>query len=191
MELSELSSLLHTYLLVLLESVYFTFFNNNNQLQVKSYFIFNIHLKFCFVSVFTRWLTSDIFCISMICRHIYNLPRYHSCDSWPAKMGPTAVTHDQRRWDPQLWLMTSEDGTHSCDSWPVKMGPTAPPKTLSGNLPRTPYKIPKTKNQYSFHGESLKSRLSSNRPLDNEMWHVTKLGTYTTSHTNSMFSFCF
>jgi hypothetical protein len=32
------------------------------------------------------------------------------------------------------------------------------PETSSGNLPRTPCKIPKTKNQYSFDGESSKSR---------------------------------
>jgi hypothetical protein len=31
------------------------------------------------------------------------------------------------------------------------------PETSSGNLPRTPCTIPKTKNQYSFHGERLKS----------------------------------
>jgi hypothetical protein len=41
--------------------------------------------------------------------------------------------------------------------WPLKMGPTAAPETSSINLPYTPCKIPKTKNQYSFHGESLKS----------------------------------
>jgi hypothetical protein len=34
-------------------------------------------------------------------------------------------------------------------------------ETSSGNSPRTPCKIPKTKNQYSFHGESLKSRLNN------------------------------
>jgi hypothetical protein len=28
--------------------------------------------------------------------------------------------------------------------------PTATPKTSSGNLPRTPYKIPKTRNQYNY-----------------------------------------
>jgi hypothetical protein len=39
------------------------------------------------------------------------------------------------------------------------MGPTAAPETSSGNLPRTPCKISETRNQYSFHGESLKSRL--------------------------------
>ena len=44
------------------------------------------------------------------------------------------------------------------DSWPVKMGPTAAPETSSENLPSKPCKNPKTKNQYSFHGESLKSR---------------------------------
>ena len=38
------------------------------------------------------------------------------------------------------------------------MRPTAAPETSSENSPRTPCKIPKTKNQYSFHGESLKSR---------------------------------
>ena len=32
------------------------------------------------------------------------------------------------------------------DSWPVKTGPTAAPET-SGNLPCTPYRIPKTRNQ--------------------------------------------
>ena len=31
--------------------------------------------------------------------------------------------------------------------WLVKMGPTAAPETSWGNLPRTPCKIPKTKNQ--------------------------------------------
>jgi hypothetical protein len=36
-------------------------------------------------------------------------------------------------------------------------GLTAAPETPSENSPRTPYKNPKTKNQYSFHGESLKS----------------------------------
>ena len=35
---------------------------------------------------------------------------------------------------------------------------TAAPETSSRNLPYTPCKIPKTKNRYSFHGESLKSR---------------------------------
>ena len=40
------------------------------------------------------------------------------------------------------------------------MGPTAAPETPSVNLPYTPCKNTKTKNQYSFHGESLKSRLS-------------------------------
>ena len=43
---------------------------------------------------------------------------------------------------------------------PVKMGTTAAPETSSGNSPRTPCKIPKTKNQYSFHGGSPKSRSS-------------------------------
>jgi hypothetical protein len=38
------------------------------------------------------------------------------------------------------------------------MEPTAAPETSSRNLPYTPCKIPKTKNQYSFHGGSLKSR---------------------------------
>jgi hypothetical protein len=37
------------------------------------------------------------------------------------------------------------------------MGPTAVSET-SGSLPRTGCKNPNTKNQYSFHGESLKSR---------------------------------
>ena len=37
-------------------------------------------------------------------------------------------------------------------------GTTASPETPSENLPRTPWKIPKTKYQYSFHGESLKSK---------------------------------
>ena len=36
-------------------------------------------------------------------------------------------------------------------------GPTAAPETSSGNSTRTPCKNPKTKNQYSFHRESLKS----------------------------------
>jgi hypothetical protein len=44
------------------------------------------------------------------------------------------------------------------DSWPVKMGPTAAPETSSANSPRIPCKNPKTKHQYSFHGESLKLR---------------------------------
>ena len=42
--------------------------------------------------------------------------------------------------------------------WPLKMGPTAAPETSSANLPYTPCQNSKTKNQYSFHGESLKSR---------------------------------
>ena len=37
-------------------------------------------------------------------------------------------------------------------------GAAVGPETSSSNLPCTPCKIPKTKNQYSFHGESLKSR---------------------------------
>jgi hypothetical protein len=39
-----------------------------------------------------------------------------------------------------------------------KMGPTAAPETSSVNLSYTPYKNPKTENQYSLHGESLISR---------------------------------
>jgi hypothetical protein len=39
-----------------------------------------------------------------------------------------------------------------------KLGPTAAPETSSGNLSCTTCKISKTKNQYSLHGESLKSR---------------------------------
>jgi hypothetical protein len=38
-------------------------------------------------------------------------------------------------------------------------GPTTVPETSSGNSPRTPCKNRKTKNQYSFHGESLKTRV--------------------------------
>jgi hypothetical protein len=34
----------------------------------------------------------------------------------------------------------------------------AAPETSSGNSPRTPCKICKTKNQYLFHSETLKSR---------------------------------
>jgi hypothetical protein len=41
---------------------------------------------------------------------------------------------------------------------PLKMGSIAASET-SRNLPYTPCIIPKTENQYSFHGESLKSRL--------------------------------
>jgi hypothetical protein len=33
-------------------------------------------------------------------------------------------------------------------------------ETSSVNSPRTPYKIPKTKNQYYFHGENLKLKCS-------------------------------
>jgi hypothetical protein len=47
------------------------------------------------------------------------------------------------------------------DSWPVKMGLTPAPETSSGNSPRTPSKNPKTKNQYSFHDKSLKSKTMS------------------------------
>ena len=43
------------------------------------------------------------------------------------------------------------------NSLPVKTGPTAVFET-SVNLFRTPRKNPKTKKQYSFHGESLKPR---------------------------------
>jgi hypothetical protein len=39
------------------------------------------------------------------------------------------------------------------------MTPTTAPETSSENLPRTPCKTSETENQYSFHGESLKSRL--------------------------------
>jgi hypothetical protein len=35
------------------------------------------------------------------------------------------------------------------------------PDDVSGNPLRTPCKIPNTKNKYSFHGESLKSRVLS------------------------------
>ena len=45
-----------------------------------------------------------------------------------------------------------------CYLRPLKMGPTAAPETSSGNLSCTPCRIPKAKNQYSFHGESLKSK---------------------------------
>ena len=38
-------------------------------------------------------------------------------------------------------------------------GAAVGPETSSENSPRTPCKNPKTKNQYSFHGESLKLRL--------------------------------
>jgi hypothetical protein len=41
------------------------------------------------------------------------------------------------------------------------MEPTAAPETSSENSRRTPCKIPKTENQYLFHGKSLKSRLQS------------------------------
>ena len=41
------------------------------------------------------------------------------------------------------------------------MEPTAASETSSENSRRTPCKIPKTENQYLFHGESLKSRLQS------------------------------
>jgi hypothetical protein len=43
---------------------------------------------------------------------------------------------------------------------PLKMESTAAPETSSGNIPYTPYKNPKTKNQYSFPGECLKSKES-------------------------------
>ena len=58
------------------------------------------------------------------------------------------------------------------NSWPVKMRLTAAPETSSGNLPRTPCKIPKTKNQHSFHGESLKSgkKLYLNTQLSGMYW---------------------
>jgi hypothetical protein len=44
--------------------------------------------------------------------------------------------------------------------FPDVSGTAVGPKTSWGNLPCTPLKIPKTKNQYSFHGESLKSVFS-------------------------------
>jgi hypothetical protein len=39
----------------------------------------------------------------------------------------------------------------SHDSWPVKMGSTAVSETSSENSPRTPYKNPKTKDQFLFY----------------------------------------
>ena len=45
------------------------------------------------------------------------------------------------------------------------MGPTAAPNTLSENSPCTLCKIPKTKDQYSFHSESLKSSLMVKKVL--------------------------
>ena len=40
-------------------------------------------------------------------------------------------------------------------------GAAVGPEKSSGNLPRTRFKIPKTRNHYSFYGESLKSTLPS------------------------------
>jgi hypothetical protein len=54
-------------------------------------------------------------------------------------------------WDPSSMVIG-----WSPNLWPLKMGPTAAPEATSRSLPYTPYKIPKTKNQYSFHCESLK-----------------------------------
>jgi hypothetical protein len=55
-------------------------------------------------------------------------------------------------------------------------GPTVAPETSSGNSPCTLCKISKTKNQYSFHGESLKSRnvLAHVRDLIMVVQHVAK-----------------
>jgi hypothetical protein len=44
------------------------------------------------------------------------------------------------------------------DSWPVKTGSIAVSETSSVKSLRTPTKTPKTKKQYSFRDESLKSR---------------------------------
>jgi hypothetical protein len=41
------------------------------------------------------------------------------------------------------------------------MGPTAAPQTSLANLRYTPCKNPKTKNEYSLRGESLKPRSST------------------------------
>jgi hypothetical protein len=48
-----------------------------------------------------------------------------------------------------LWVPSSKVISQS-SNWPLKMGPAAAPETSSSNLPCTPCKISKTKNQYSF-----------------------------------------
>jgi hypothetical protein len=55
-------------------------------------------------------------------------------------------------------LLTNQNKYSYSDSRPVKMGPTAVSKTSSVNSHRTPCINPKTKKQYSPHGECLKSR---------------------------------
>jgi hypothetical protein len=61
---------------------------------------------------------------------------------------------------PVLYKAASHSVAHlRSDSSPVKMGSTVAPETSSGNSPRTLCKNPKTKNQYAFYGESLKSSL--------------------------------
>jgi hypothetical protein len=69
---------------------------------------------------------------------------------WPPHTPPTPT--------PPLYKAAFHSAAYLCSNlWPLKMGPTVAPETSSRNLPYTPCKIPKTKNQYSFHSESLKS----------------------------------
>ena len=66
-----------------------------------------------------------------------------------APVGPTPM--------PPLHKLASHSAAHlRSNLWPMKMGTTAAPETSSGNLCCTPCKIPKIKNLYLFHGDSLK-----------------------------------
>ena len=53
-----------------------------------------------------------------------------------------------------FWFLHGVQGKFSYDVSVAVVGP----ETSPGNLPCTPCKNPKTKNQYSFQGKNLKSR---------------------------------
>jgi hypothetical protein len=79
---------------------------------------------------------------------VYNVDRLHTCtNNWFFVLG---------------FLHGVRDKFSNDVSGPVKMGQTVAPKTSSENSPHTPCKNPKTKNQYSFQSESLKSRCMTN-----------------------------
>jgi hypothetical protein len=78
-----------------------------------------------------------------------------SSSNW---IGPCCTPQTPPTPTPPLYKAASHSAAHLCSNlWPLKMGPTAAPETSWGTSSCTLCKIPKTKNQYSFHGESLKS----------------------------------
>jgi hypothetical protein len=86
--------------------------------------------------------------------------------------GEFPATFREPLWVPSSFVMSqSVNKQHSGMlpyigvEWLVKMGPTAAPETSWGNLPRTPRKIPKTKNQphhIFIHSEEVGSEHVNN-----------------------------